>query len=183
MKKILLSAFALTVGFTSLSQAGTEAKSFKQTKEVVPMEDCRFRDTEWQVDVFYSAFFGGVLPSDRDTYFKTGSGGGFGVNFFFARYFGVGYEAQWYSNNGTAEHLPLGFNGFLRFPICKWNIAPYSMIGVGAAWDGKGVAYGNVGGGLEYRATKNLGLFVDSRYFYGGTGNVTNFRAGVRWAF
>lgn len=183
MKKLSLTLIALTLGLASFAQAGTESKSFKQAKDVVVVDECRFRAGEWQVDLFYSSFFGGVIPGDRDTYFQTGSGGGFGVNYFFTKMIGVGYEAQWYSNNGTAEHLPLGFNAFFRLPICAWNIAPYSMVGVGAAWDGKGVAYGNVGGGLEYRATKNLGIFVDSRYFYGGTGNVTNLRAGVRLAF
>lgn len=157
--------------------AGTEAKSFKETKTVIE-DECLFRDMEFQVDGFYSAFFGG-----RNTNFRTGSGGGFGLNFFFLKYFGVGYEAQWYSNNGTAEHLPLGGNLFFRYPICKWNLAPYAMVGMGGAWDGDGKVYGNVGGGLEYRFTKNIGIFVDSRYFYGGSGNVANLRSGLRFAF
>ena len=39
------------------------------------------------------------------------------------------------------------------------------------------------GAGLEYRFTDHIGAFVDGRYFYGGTGNVGNLRAGMRFAF
>ena len=79
-------------------------------------------------------------------YFKTGSGGGFGVNFFFLRYFGIGYEAAWYDNDGTAQHLPVAGNFFLRYPICDWNLAPYVLVGGGGTWDMNGTGYGNVGG-------------------------------------
>ncbi len=56
---------------------------------------------------------------------------------------------------------------------------------VAAAWDGDTVGYGNVGGGLEYRFTNHIGVFVDGRYFYGNKdfGNVANLRAGMRFAF
>ncbi len=74
--------------------------------------------------------------------------------------------------------MPLGGNLFLRYPICSLNLAPYIVVGGGAAWDGTCIGYGNVGGGVEYRVTKNIGLFVDGRYFYGGSGNVANLRSG-----
>jgi hypothetical protein len=176
MKKLLLTT--AIVGFSLCTALAGDGKSFKSTKEVVVTEDCRFRDTEFQIDGFYSGFFG-----SSGSRFSTGSGGGFGFNFFFARYFGIGYEAAWYSNNGTAEHMPLGGNVFFRYPICSLNLAPYAMVGGGAAWDGTTIGYGNVGGGVEYRITKNLGIFADGRYFYGGTGNVANLRSGIRIAF
>lgn len=59
----------------------------------------------------------------------------------------------------------MGVNFFFRLPICKWNVAPYSMVGAGGAWDGDAKAYGNVGGGIEYRITDHIGIFVDSRFF------------------
>lgn len=176
MKKLFLTLSILTVSVCA-SFAG-DGKSFKEVKTTIPPETCRFRDFEVQVDAFYSGFFGG-----RDTYFHTGSGGGFGVNVFFLRYFGVGYEAAWYSNDGTAQHLPLAGNFFIRYPICSLNLAPYVVVGGGGTWDGHGTGYGNVGGGLEYRFTDNIGVFVDGRYFYGGTGNVANLRSGLRVAF
>lgn len=178
MKLKLLSALAIVIVAAGSVQAGDDIKSFK--KDVVPVDTCRFRDMEFQIDGFYSAFFAG-----RNSAFRTGSGGGFGLNFFFMKYFGIGYEAQWYSNNGTAENLPLAGNFFIRYPICSWNLAPYIMVGGGGAWSNShdGLGYGNVGGGLEYRFTDHIGLFVDSRYFYGGTGNVANLRSGLRIAF
>lgn len=173
----VLGVLALAAGSMPSVHAGTESKSFKD-KVIVETEDCRFRDMEFQVDAFYTGFFG-----SKGSSLSTGSGGGFGMNFFFARYFGIGYEAAWYDNNGTVEHMPLGGNLFLRYPICSLNLAPYIVVGGGAAWDGTCIGYGNVGGGVEYRVTKNIGLFVDGRYFYGGSGNVANLRSGLRFAF
>jgi hypothetical protein len=173
----LLGVLSMTAASFTPVQAGTDSKTFKEMV-VIESVDCRFRDTEWQLDTFYSGFFG-----SRGSRFQTGSGGGFGINFFFARYFGIGYEASWYGNNGTAEHMPVNGNVFLRYPICSLNLAPYIMAGGGAGWDGNVVGFGNVGAGLEYRFTNNIGLFVDSRYFYGGSGNVANLRSGLRFAF
>lgn len=182
IKQNVFARMAIVAGITGIfasvspSHGGVESKSFKE--EVVLIEDCRFRDMEFQIDTFYTGFFG-----SSGSRFSTGSGGGFGLNFFFARYFGIGYEAAWYNNGGTAEHMPLSGNLFLRYPICSLNLAPYVMVGGGAAWDGTTVGFGNVGAGLEYRFTKNIGIFVDSRYFYGGSGNVANLRSGLRFAF
>ena len=176
MKSIILSTLAVAAMAFGTLHAGQESKSFK--KVVVEPETCRFRDTEFQIDAFYSGFVG-----SKDSHFSTGSGGGFGLNFFFARYFGIGYEAQWYSNNGQAQHLPLAGNLFFRYPICAWNLAPYVLVGGGGTWNGYGTGYGNVGAGVEYRVTNNIGLFADGRYFYGGTGNVANIRGGLRVAF
>jgi hypothetical protein len=177
MKKLLLTTSI--VALSLLDAFAGDGKTFKEVKTVITPEPvCRFRDMEWQVDGFYTAFFGG-----GGSYFHTGSGGGFGVNFFFMRYFGIGYEAAWYDNHGTAQHLPAAGNLFLRYPFCNW--APYALVGGGGTWDGKpnGTGYGNVGLGLEYRFTDHIGVFVDGRYFYGGTGNVGNLRAGMRFAF
>lgn len=177
MKKLTLTVLLGAFVAATSAFAGTESKSFKDKVTVIP-DECRFRNTEFQLDTFYTGFFG-----SHGSQLSTGSGGGFGLNFFFAKYFGIGYEAAWYSNNGTAEHMPLAGNFFLRYPICSLNLAPYALVGGGAAWDGTTIGYGNVGGGVEYRITKNIGLFVDGRYFYGGSGNVGNLRSGLRFAF
>lgn len=176
-----MAALTVLAGFslasTITAQAGTDSKSFKD-KVVVVEDTCRFRDMEIQIDSFYSGFVG-----SGGSELRTGSGGGFGVNFFFARYFGIGYEATWYDNGGTAEHMPLNGNFFIRYPICSINLAPYVMVGGGAGFDGTTIGYGNVGGGLEYRFTNNIGIFADGRYFYGGSGNVANLRGGLRFSF
>jgi len=176
MHKACLTLLAVMALATSL-QAG-DGKTFKDTKTVITPATCVFRDQEFQIDGFYSGIIG-----SRDSRFHTGSGGGFGFNYFFCRYVGVGFEAQWYSNGGTAEHMPCGGNLIFRYPICAWHLAPYVMVGGGGAWDGVGTGYGNVGGGLEYRFTDHVGIFVDGRYLYGGSGNVADIRSGVRIAF
>ncbi|CAN5826964.1 hypothetical protein BH09VER1_BH09VER1_42000 [soil metagenome] len=178
MKKALLTLIAALSVATAV-QAG-DGKTFKETKTVIAPE-CLFRDQEFQIDAFYSGFFGG--PKTR---FGTGSGGGIGLNYFFCKYVGIGYEFQTYDNQKFASFLPASGNLFLRYPICSLNLAPYIMVGGGGTWSsagGKGTGFGNVGAGLEYRITKNIGLFVDGRYFYGGTGNVADLRSGLRFAF
>jgi hypothetical protein len=97
-------------------------------------------------------------------------GGGLGINYFFARYIGLGVEQSVFGRNsgqrpnqdGTLpNNFDVGDYGFtrwqtaahliLRYPICQWNLAPYVMIGGGAQ-------YGNVpnvqnvyGTGRRYR--------------------------------
>ena len=158
--------------------AGVESKTFKDKVVVEPT--CSFRDTEFQIDTFYSGIVG-----SRNSTLQTGSGGGVGLNFFFARYFGIGWEGSLYSNDGRASWMPCNGNLFFRYPICSWNLAPYAMVGGGADFQNNRatVGYGNVGVGLEYRLTKNVGIFSDGRYFYGGSGNAANIRGGVRFAF
>ena len=60
---------------------------------------------------------------------RQGSGGGIGLNFFFARFFGSGWEGSVYDNAGTASWLPRNGNFFLRYPICPWRLAPCVMVG------------------------------------------------------
>jgi len=166
-----------TVAFLSASAlfAG-DGKTFKD-KVSVEVETCKFRDTEFQIDTFYS----GIIGSSGSKV-ESGSGGGIGLNYFFAKYFGVGVEAFW-TGSGKGEHFPAAGNFFLRYPICSLNLAPYVMVGGGVSFDGNPKGYGNVGAGLEYRVTDNIGLFVDGRYFYGETGNLANVRSGLRFAF
>ena len=81
--------------------------------------------------------------------------------------------------------MPVNGTFFVRYPICSWHLAPYAMVGGGADFERNRptVGYGNVGVGLEYRITNNIGIFSDGRYFYGGSGNFANVRGGVRFAF
>jgi len=177
MKKLSLTII-MAVAVVGSAFAGTDSKTFKDKVVVEPT--CVFRNTEFQIDTFYS----GVIGS-RNSVLGTGSGGGLGLNFFFAKYFGIGWEGSLYSNRGTASWMPVNGTFFLRYPICSWHLAPYAMVGGGADFQRNraSVGYGNVGVGLEYRITNNIGIFSDGRYFYGGSGNVANIRGGVRFAF
>ena len=176
MKKLLsLTGIVLLSAVTAFAGDG---KSFKE--KVVIVDECKFRDTEFQIDAFYTGIIG-----SHGSRLGTGSGGGIGLNFFFAKYFGIGWEGSVYSNRGTAGWMPLNGNFFIRYPICSLNLAPYIMVGGGAEFEKghRSLGYGNVGGGFEYRFTDNIGLFADARYYYGGSGNVANIRSGLRFAF
>ncbi len=179
MKKLLFTLLLAVAVAVPVTQAGTEAKSFK--KEIVELETCRFRDTEFQIDVF-GAFAANPQFRTHGETLNTGVGGGGALNFFFARYFGIGLEGLWYGNGGAAEHMVIG-NLFFRYPICKWNVAPYVMLGGGVGFDHETVGFGHVGGGMEYRITDHIGLFSDGRFVYGPSNTLGITRVGLRYAF
>ena len=174
MKKhilIILSVLALA----GTAVAGTDNKT---TKNVITNE-CKFRDTELQVDAFgLGAFYQEGRP---------GWGGGLGVNYFFAKYFGVGVEQDLFgrNDNGSANYTQWGTFGnvFLRYPICSWNLAPYAVVGGGIVYGKKTIGGGSVGGGLEYRITDNIGIFGDARYLYTEEDSAIMGRTGIKFAF
>ena len=179
-----------------------------------------------------------VIRSQRATvslppYFSDGSGGGVGVNYFFAKYFGIGVEGNWWdgcrggfngtlntsdgvilsgpvdavalaaaakATNSTITVLSNGNliikdrrafgnshksaanqvtgNLILRYPfegpIC-W--APYIFGGGGGVFDGQSTGFGDVGIGVEFRITPNMGFFTDWRWeFMSGNNGDGNFR-------
>ncbi|MDD5349029.1 MAG: hypothetical protein PHQ12_02340 [Chthoniobacteraceae bacterium] len=153
MKKLTLSALA-AFAVAGTSFAGPVVVTSKEYKQ--PCVTPCFRDTEWQLDLFYSyndashqggqngtdrftsdpfttPIANGVFPGstnllnnagavppgstvirDRKTsgslpqYFHDGSGGGVGLNYFFAKYFGIGVEGNWW------DGCTGGFNGNYR---------------------------------------------------------------------
>lgn len=115
-------------------------------------------------------------------------GGGIGVNYFFARYFGIGAEADWLAGN-DAIHLVNG-SAFFRYPVNlrvlgkPRGLAPYAFAGYGAKFDGVKWGIGHVGGGIEFRITQSLACFVDGRFIYGHRDAETGlFRTGLRVIF
>ena len=122
MKKLtltLLAAFA--VAGTSFAGTTVSTKEYKQ-----PVVTPCFQDTEFAMDVFYTyndachqgsstslrtdSFtrtstlgsstitdrFGVAVSDSTPQYFRDGSGGGVGFDYFFARYFGVSVEGNWW---------------------------------------------------------------------------------------
>ena len=223
MKKLTLSLLAVLVAGTSF--AGAPVVTSKEYKQ--PVVPC-FRDQEFALDLFYSfndaehqgnrvvnrsntevvgdpTFITDELTISQPQYFRDGSGGGVGLNFFFARYFGIGVEGNWWNgvNTGGSATASIGVvrdtdgnitdrgttrsrssirkeaaqqvtgNLILRYPfegpIC-W--APYIFAGGGGIWDGSGNGFGDVGLGVEFRVTPNIGIFTDWRWeFMGGHNN------------
>jgi hypothetical protein len=163
MKKYIITGVMAAVAATS-AFAGTVTAS----KEVAPVEaPCVFRDNELQLDLFglgdfYKGANGnfagnypavtGITGESRQLSGRPGWGGGLGLNYIFAKYFGVGIEQSVFGRNSNPTQLGsatydwgnYGYtryqttgNLIFRYPICQWNLAPYLLLGGGAQ-------YGNV---------------------------------------
>ena len=222
MKKYIITGIMAAIAATSV-MAGTPVAS-KEVVEVAP--PCLFRDNEIQLDLFglgdfYKGnngnFAGNVLGlgngvESRQISGRPAWGAGLGVNYIFARYFGVGIEQSVFGRQGggglQSDVGDYGYtrwqttgNFILRYPICQWNLAPYLLIGGGAQYGSvpnltvpggrkyrmAGQGFGHVGGGLEYRVTETIGLFSDLRYLFSGVDGLANnqmqWRYGLRFAF
>jgi hypothetical protein len=145
------------VAAVAATSAATAGTEVSSKKTVVPMEE----PCLYRDTEFQIDAFG------TGAFYRSGEpgwGGGLGANFFFLRYFGLGVEQfvvgrqDFGAEWGTFGHL------FLRYPFC-----------------------GDVGGGLEWRFTENIGLFTDARWVYspdfdGNSGGVLA-RTGLRFAF
>jgi hypothetical protein len=191
-------------------------------REVTDQESSAvFRDSELQFDGFglgdfyrgaNGNFLDGPGTSTRQLSGRPSWGGGLAINYFFARFFGVGLEQSLYGRNaasrsdfgdyGMMRWATIG-NVFFRYPIDRLNLAPYAMIGGGANYGAcpdftprsaggrryvmAGQGFGHVGGGLEYRFTENVGVFSDARYLFSSVNGLPAaqlmWRYGVRVAF
>ena len=176
----LLAAFAVA----GTSFAGTNYVSSKEYKQTVVAPSC-FKDQELSLDVFYS-YNDGI--NNKQHYFRDRSGGGVGLNFFFARYFGVDVEGNWFDGapNKDVIHQVTG-NFIFRYPLETANFcwAPYIFGGGGGTFDGVKTGFGDAGAGLEFRFTPHIGFFSDWRYEFMGShrNNLDTTRAGLRFVF
>jgi hypothetical protein len=144
---------------------------------------------------------------------RPGWGVGLGASYFFQRFVGIGVEQDLFGRtDGGFRRGDFGYvrwatigNLFLRYPIEAWRIAPYAMVGGGAMYGNtpnntvnggrgrqanyrlSGQGFGHVGGGLDYRIMRNVGIFSDLRYVFSGVDGLPNsqmlWRFGVRLAF
>ena len=107
MKKLTLSLLAACTVATP-AFAGVTVVTTKEYKQPVALPPPCFRDQELQLDLFYSynnARHGGSTldnnPSGHEWHhnerFRDGSGGGVALNWFFARYFGISVEGNWWN--------------------------------------------------------------------------------------
>ncbi len=179
MKKHL-ATLAIALCTVTAALAGTETKAV--VAPVAPEE--LFRAGEIQIDASFAAMLGQFNNRSAN-----GLGGNLGINYFITRYIGIGIDN---SLGGAVGSGSLGGvfdslqgNLILRYPIDSLHLAPYALVGGGATWGNyRGQGNGNVGGGLEYRITRNIGTFVDSRYLYGNSGlHESLTRIGLRFAF
>jgi hypothetical protein len=176
----------LTLLAVVLATAATSFAGQSSKKVVVAPEQDLFRAGEVQVD----AFVAGAAGKYNNHNNAGALGGGLGLSYFITKYFGIGFDNSLggtIGNNGVTGGVVDALQGQLigRLPIESLHLAPYAMVGGGAFWGGnRGQGNGNVGGGLEYRINRGLGLFGDYRWLYGNNGLSENlFRAGVRFIF
>jgi hypothetical protein len=210
MKKILALA---VVGLTSQAITGFAGEPVVPSKEVVtppaPIQEL-YRANEWQLDLF-----GAYAPAGRDGDRFLGDhgwGGGADVNYFFTKYFGLGLEGVVLDGTGPNHSGDVSgqfaLNGLVRYPIGNTGWAPYAFAGIGGFVPGEGRNFfrtftnsvsrevrdsnrddilleGHVGGGIEYRFTRNIGVFTDGRYEFvdQSRNNFGLVRSGIRFAF
>ena len=175
-----LTLLALVLATAATSFAGSAVSDSKKVV-VATTGEYLFNANEWQVDAYVA---GAAGRFNHQKY--NGMGGGLGLSYFFTRYFGIGIDDTLGSLNGNG-HAYDNFSGNIigRLPIESWHLAPYAFAGGGATWGNHATAgNGDVSVGVEYRFTRNIGIFVDSRYLYGSQSlSETLSRAGLRFAF
>ena len=185
MKKQTITLLA-AVALASTSFAGTSVVSSKEFKQPVATGSY-FQDQEFTVDLDYS-YNDAINNGGHHGYFHDKNGGGVGAGFFFARYFGVGVDANWFAGGPGNDVLhQLTGNLILRYPIelSCCGVAPYIFGGGGDILDSKRTSFADAGVGLEVRLTPHFGIFTDWRYNFTSNdrGDLGTTRAGVRFAF
>ena len=182
MKKLVFGLVA-TLAIAATSFAGTATyrsagKSYKEYKDI-PQPTC-FSDTELQLD-FFGAYADGNSTDHAGYIQDHGWGGGVGINYFFARYFGLGVDGIWlYGRENAAAEDRVGgehttFHNvtsslIFRYPMDHLCLAPYAFAGGGFHVDGDQWGSGHVGVGVEYRVVPHkVGIFADTRWNYFGT--------------
>ncbi|HXI84296.1 MAG TPA: hypothetical protein VNL17_09440 [Verrucomicrobiae bacterium] len=154
-------------------------------------ETTRVTKTEW-VTTDYEPFpsrqltldaFGTYATRNREGSSVNAGGGGLGLDYFLTRYVGIGadtYIEEWkwpYRVNGS---------GILRLPLPDQfsKLALYGFGGGGRQFKDIPQFTWHGGGGLEYKLSRNLGIFADAReVFPDKTPDYTLVRGGVSFGF
>jgi opacity protein-like surface antigen len=207
MKKFVICSILTSLAVGSVALAGeTVYAPSKEMKEIIPIPEPCIPDSEWTIDLF-GAY--AMTASDQERILGDHAwGGGVGVNYFFARYFGVGVEGMVLEPRQERDLVgSAAVNLFVRYPMGCF--APYVFLGGGAVFnaddvdrrgrffddDGNGIGLdrsgddalleGHAGIGAEYRITRNIGIFVDARYTFvdKAKNNYGMGRTGIRIAF
>lgn len=145
-----------------------------------------YRANELSLDVFGSGSVGRYTIkhlSGRRVRENGELGAGLGLNYFFTRYIGIGGDL--YSENDTGALVDSASGNLIaRFPLGESGLAPYAFAGGGYQFDGLEVAFGQFGGGLEFRFTPHIGVFADARLVYPEETRYYGLaRLGLRFAF
>jgi len=139
---------------------------------------------ETSLDVFAS-----YLKSDQEGVSKSW-GGGLGVSHFFTNHFGIAGSASWVEPDNSDVWGNYIADGIIRVPIESLRMAPYALAGLGGIYGDSELNFvGRVGAGIDFRITKNFGVFGDWLYHFpeGSTGiageNYATTRIGLKIVF
>ena len=108
---------------------------------------------------------------------------GAGIQYFPHRM--IGLEGEAYSENAGHHFIDnASVNLLLRLPIADSGVAPYLIGGAGRQFDPLYQWTFGMGGGLEFRFSPHVGLFLDGRYIVADeTDEYGLGRAGLRVGF
>lgn len=179
----------LSIGGAILALAATSAwgaETLNNNQGGQPDQGDYYRAGELSIDGFGMGSVGGYtidhLSSQRVRHNSKG-GAGVGLNYFITRYVGLGAEA--YSQNTSGVFIDnASASLILRLPLGESGFAPYVLGGGGHQFDAAKLWFGQAGAGMEYRFTRNVGVFLDARAVwpnetkYYGVG-----RLGMRFSF
>ena len=145
-----------------------------------------YRSQELDLDLFGSGSLAKDtlehISGDRFRHHSLWGGGG-GLTYFFCRYVGVGGEFDAEDRSHRFIDSADG-NVFVRIPIFNTGLAPYAFGGGGYQFEDFRQSFGQAGAGLEFRFTRQLGVFLDGRYVIADQSeNYAEARAGFRITF
>ena len=108
-------------------------------------------------------------------------GMGAGANYFFTRLLGAGIETRFEKVDWPNQIV---VSLFARYPIEQWHLAPYAYGGGGRQFRDGSQWLGHIGGGVDYRFTRCVGVFGDVREtFAESSKDFTLWRFGLRLLF
>lgn len=158
---ILIAGTILMLAAKSALGAETTSNDLAQASSRADL----YRARELSLDAFGTASLG-VYSIDHVSGSRirhdTQLGAGVGVNYFIARYIGIG--ADIYSEDTKGNFIDsASANIILRLPLGQSGFAPFAFGGGGRQFDMAKVWFGQFGAGMEYRFTPHVGLFLDAR--------------------
>ncbi|MBA3544697.1 MAG: outer membrane beta-barrel protein [Chthoniobacterales bacterium] len=204
MKKLIISAIAVTAfAASSFAGPGEYSNQVQQQSNYRPADEF-YRDREWNFDLFGAyAFTARPYRSDQYLGVDHAWGGGLNVNYMFNRYLGVGVEGYALAADDVVGQA--SGNLIFRYPIPGTRVAPYGFAGGGVIFNGSRVedlvdrgrsigsirrnsdaeGMGQFGAGFEFRITPNVGVINDFSWnvVNGERNDFGMVRSGVRFAF
>ena len=186
MKSQILSLLAVSALGASALAGETYVASSNKNPVQETVQSVSLYGPEWTIDIFGTYAF--TESTNERIFGDHAFGGGLAVNRFFTTNFGVGIEGQALrsQNNGKDVIGSTALNLFYRMPIGDSGVAPYVYAGGGVLFntengsvddiiddatdddidgsDDDALLETHVGAGVEYRITRNFGLFSDGRW-------------------